>query len=341
MFSLLTLLIGCKDRSQSNWESCTDEVISYAGTEESEFGFRMLSTGLDVYITAPSNCTSPLYKLSDSEITPQSWSTETCDRWGQELVLQNGSPVLFGPLSNTRWQNSDGNLDINTPNIRRLQTLPDGRLVQLFTNTVKIGGIEHPLPATSMDLTNFDTHVAVLMRGTPTQIWTVEDTFTFENNTSFFSRIHPFALDLGGRKQWVLGGSSELVYTNGDTLFTVELPDWSILQPDVEHHPHISMGYASALIDLDDDGLLDWVVGAPTAGSGQDEGFPEQAGWVGWFEQRGREWILQQEWTGTKPFEHFGWSLALQQSESKRSVLVGAPGVSTVKQTVCVQQARR
>ena len=49
-----------------------------------------------------------------------------------------------------------------------------------------------------MDLASFDNHVAVLMRGTPTQIWTVENTFTFEDITSLYSRIHPFALDLAG-----------------------------------------------------------------------------------------------------------------------------------------------
>ena len=87
-----------------------------------------------------------------------------------------------------------------TTNIRRLDTLPDGRLVQLFQNSVKIGGIDHPLPSTSMDMANYDNHVAVLMRGTPTQIWTVEDTFIFEDNTPLYSRIHPFAPALTGRK---------------------------------------------------------------------------------------------------------------------------------------------
>ena len=151
----------------------------------------------------------------------------------------------------------------------------------------------------------------------------------------------PLALDLTGRKQWVLGGGTDLTYTNGDTLFTVEIPDWSILKQDIEHHPHISIGYSSALLDLDNDGHLDWVVGAPTAGSGNNPAFPEQAGWVGWFEQDNRQWILRQEWTGGNTFAHFGWSLAIQQTDTKRIVFAGAPCASTVSNTICFQQVEK
>lgn len=338
MFSLLTLLFGCKDRSQTNWELCTEDLATYTDTEETEFGFRMLSEGKEVYITAPSNCTSPLHKISNNELVSQSWSTDACTRWGQEITLKDGLPVLFGPLSDTRWQNSTDTLELSSTNVRRLDTLPDGRLVQLFTNTVKIGGIEHPLPATSIDMARYGSDIAVLMRGTPTQVWTLNATFVFNDTTNLLNRIHPFAPALTGKPQWVLGGGPDLLYTDGYTLYTVELPDWSRLKQDMVNHPHVSMGYASALMDIDNDGQMDWFVGAPTAGSGQDSNFAEHAGWVGWFELRNHEWILQQEWTGTKEFEHFGWSLALQQSESKRSILVGAPGVSTVTETVCVQQ---
>ena len=341
MFSLLTLLFGCKDSGLENWEVCPEESISYSGTEGSEFGFRLLSHNDDIFITSPSDCSTPIHALDENGITPQEWKEEECARWGQEVTFKDDTPVLFGPLSESRWQNSESTLDIGAINIRRLQTLPDGRLVQLFPNSVKIGGIDHPLPSTSMDLANFDNHVAVLMRGTPTQIWTVEDTFIFEDNTSLYSRIHPFALDLAGRKQWVLGGGADLTYTNGETLFTVEIPDWSLLKQDIEHHPHISIGYSSALLDLDNDGHLDWVVGAPTAGSGNNPEFPEQAGWVGWFEQDNRQWILRQEWTGGNTFAHFGWSLAIQQTDTKRIVFAGAPGASTVSNTICFQQVEK
>ena len=341
MFSLLILLLGCKDRSQTNWELCTGDLETYVDVEDSEFGFRMLSDGEDVYITAPSKCTSPLYKLSNSELTSQSWSTDGCARWGQEITLKDGSPVLFGPLSDIRWQNDTEALELSSTNVRRLDTLPDERLVQLFTNSVKIGGIEHPLPATSIDMARYDDDIAVLMRGTPTQVWTLNATFGFSETTNLLNRIHPFAPALTGKPQWVLGGGPDLLYTDGETLYSVQLPDWSLLKQDMVNHPHVSMGYASALMDIDDDGQMDWFVGAPTAGSGQDGDFAEQAGWVGWFELRNREWILQKEWLGTKAFEHYGWSLALQQSDSQRSILVGAPGVSTVTETVCLQQTRK
>ena len=340
MFSLLSLLFGCKD-SLENWEVCPAEDISYSGTEDSEFGFRLLSQDNSVLITAPSDCSTPLYTLKENGITPQDWPMEGCSRWGQEITFKDGKSVLFGPLSQSRWQNTDGDLSIDAGSVRRLETLPDGRLVQLFPYTVKIGGIDHPLPAPGMDLANFDNNVAVLMRGIPTQIWTVQDTFVFEDNASLYSRIHPFALDLAGRKQWVIGGGTDLVYTNGKTLFTVELPERSILKQDIEHHPHISMGYSSVLMDFDDDGHLDWVVGAPTAGSGNDPVFPEQAGWVGWFEQNNREWILRQEWTGNGSFAHLGWSLAILQTESARTVFAGSPGDSKVSSTVCFQQVER
>ena len=341
MFSLLTLLFGCKDRSPKDWEPCTEELTTYTGPEESEFGFRMLANGSEVYITAPSNCTSPLYKLSNGELTAQSWTTDACARWGQEITLRDGSPVLFGPLSDTRWQNDVNNIELTSTNIRRLGTLPDGRLVQLFNNSVKIGGIEHPLPATSIDMARYDDDIAVLMRGIPTQVWTLNATFVFNETTNLLSRIHPFGPALTGKPQWVLGGGPDLLYTDGDTLYTVELPDWSRLKQDMVNHPHISMGYASKLMDLDNDGLLDWIVGAPTAGSGQNEGFPEQSGWVGWFEQRGRGWELQKEWTGASPFALFGWSVTIQQSDIQRSVLIGSPGASTVSQAACFQPVER
>ena len=129
--------------------------------------------------------------------------------------------------------------------------------------------------------------------------------------------------------------------TPTEKLFTVELPDWSLLKQDIEHHPHISMGYASVLIDLDNDAHLDWVVGAPTAGSGNNPDFPEQAGWVGWFEQNDREWVLRQEWTGAGTFDHFGWSLGIQQTDTQRTVFAGAPGSSTVSSTLCSQKGRK
>ena len=62
---------------------------------------------------------------------------------GQEITFKDNAPVLFGPLSESRWQNAESTLDVGSTNIRRLEVLPDGRLVQLFPNTVKIGGIDH------------------------------------------------------------------------------------------------------------------------------------------------------------------------------------------------------
>lgn len=340
MFSLLILLLGC-NASPENWEVCPSEDISYSGAEGSEFGFRLLSKEDSIFITAPSDCSTPLYSLDESGITPQDWNEEGCARWGQEITLQNNAPVLYGPLSETRWQNAESTLDIGSNSIRRLITLPDKRLVQLLPSTVKIGGIEHPLPTSSMDFATFQNHVAVLMRGMPTQIWTLEDTFVFEDNGSLYSRIHPFALDLAGRKQWVLGGGTDLTYTNGKTLFTVEIPEWSILKQDIDHHPHISIGYSSALLDFDNDGRLDWVVGAPTAGSGNNPAFPEQSGWVGWFEQDNRQWVLRQEWIGGSTFAHFGWSLGIHQTDTKRIVFAGSPGTSTVSNTICYQQVEK
>ena len=98
------------------------------------------------------------------------------------------------------------------------------------------------------------------------------------------------------------------VYGRRQTYTLSDLPDWSRLKQDMENHPHVSMGYASALIDIDDDGQMDWFVGAPTAGSGQDGDFAEQAGWIGWFELRNREWILQSRMDWARTFDHFGWS---------------------------------
>ena len=99
------------------------------------------------------------------------------------------------------------------------------------------------------------------------------------------------------------------------------------------------MGYASALMDLDNDGQMDWFVGAPTAGSGQDGDFAEQAGWIGWFELRqSRGFYVKSGWA-QRISNTYGWSLALQQSDTKRSIVfAGAPGVSTVLNTICFQQ---
>ena len=335
MFSLLTLVLSCKGTQEAhiNWTTCTDDATVYTGETGSEFGFRMLTKNDALYITAPSNCDTPLYTLESSGIVPVSWESTECARWGQELT-HLAQPVLYGPLSERQW-NTD--IEIGSTNIKRLQTLPDGRLVQLGPDFVKIGGIHHPLPGISMDMARYDDVIAVLMRGIPTQIWTIDATFTFDQSTALFNRIHPFVQTLSGNHQWVLGGGSQLVYTDGEAMYTVPLPEWSRLQQDLRHHPAISIGYASTLTDINDDGILDWIVGAPTAGSGNSSTFPEQAGWVGWFEHRNREWILVQEWTGTETFEHLGWSVAIYETKGKRSVFAGSPGTSRVSEIVCLE----
>lgn len=293
----------------------------------------MLTKDDTLYITAPSDCSTPLYTLESDGIIGVEWENTECARWGQELSHIN-HPVLYGPLSTQRW-NTD--IEIGSTNITRLQALPDERLVQLGPNSVKIGGITHPLPRTSIDMARYDDDIAVLMRGSPAQVWTLEATFTFDESPALFSRIHPFVQTLSGTHQWVLGGGSDLTYTDGESLHTVQLPEWSLLQQDMAHHPAVSMGYSSALADINDDGILDWIVGAPTAGSGNADNFPEHAGWVGWFEHHDRSWILRKEWIGSEPFEHFGWSVAIHNTAGKRSILSGSPGASRVSEIHCLE----
>ena len=92
---------------------------------------------------------------------------------------------------------NDATASISRPSIFGVWTpYPMDDWCKLFTNVVKIGGIEHPLPSTSIDMARYDDDIAVLMRGTPTQIWTLNDTFVFNDTTHLLNRIHPFALAL-------------------------------------------------------------------------------------------------------------------------------------------------
>ena len=80
---------------------------------------------------------------------------------------------------------------------------------------------------------------------------------------------------------------------------------------------------------------LDWVVGAPTAGSGNNPGFPEQAGWVGWFEQNDLSGSFVK--SGLVSLDHFGWS-KVYSKPTPNALCLQVPGSSTVSSTLCSQR---
>ena len=89
--------------------------------------------------------------------------------------------------------------------------------------------------------------------------------------------------------------------------------------------------------DIDGDCYPDWLVGAPTAGSGLIDGFPKQSGWVGWLEFEDT-WTLQREWTGDLSFDYFGWSLEIMNTNNKRRAFVGTPKRSHVQEILAFEK---
>jgi hypothetical protein len=143
-----------------------------------------------------------------------------------------------------------------------------------------------------------------------------------------------YTLQHDDQRLTVIGGGQQVYTWVDDQANALDIDPTSMLGRDQIYHPHVSIGYASVLTDIDGDGSLDWFIGAPTAGSGQTSGFEEHAGWVGWFEQIDGRWQLEREWTGTEAFAHFGWSLVVLSTSTRFSIAVGAPNQSTVTEII-------
>ncbi len=343
-FNVLLVFFSCKDKGSNTetWTTCPVEKEVWNGPSGSEFGFRMVQdTESDLlWITAPEKCEAPLYTLDNQTLVSVDWSPSGCPtRIGQEIALESTTPWLYSPLRKTWIQMQSADPIEGQIEGRRLNYTSTNRKVLVDEYTVQAGGITHTLPALGMDLAVYADTIAVLTRGTAegsTFVWIEGDSTALSNNDALYSRIHHFAPDKLGKPQWVLGGGSELHYLSNGELRVVSLPEWSILHTDLENHHRVSMGYGSDVGSLDGDANLDWVVSAPTAGSGQN-GFPEQAGWVGWLEQHNGNWILQREWIGEVAFEHLGWSLLMDDTLTQRRLLAGSPSLSTVSQLTCFE----
>lgn len=354
MFNVVFIVFACKNKDapeDSVWKTCPTQSRSWGGAPDSEFGFRLQAAEEQVWITAPQDCDTPLYTLSETGITPQPWSLERCaDRIGQEITVHKDEVWLYAPIQQ-QWLSTT---DLPPVEGRRLSHTPTDEKVLLTNGSLTMGEVVYPLPKSAMDLALYGDTPAVLLRGLPTQIWTKDgihapinnrdhtnssnDTQEETSESPLYNRIHPFLQDINGEHRWVLGGAEQLTYVQGDTLHTVSLPNWSLLKSDISEHHRISMGYASSAGNYDGDIHLDWIVGAPTAGSGQVVDFPEQAGWVGWFEQDHGTWTLRKEWVGSEPFAHLGMSVSLFATPTERRIIAGAPGSDRIDQLHCLQK---
>ncbi len=343
MFNVVFVLFSCKDKGSGNtpWDVCSVETRTWDGPNGSEFGFRIQKDKESnvIWLTAPEDCETPLYTLENNTLASVDWAPEECmPRIGQEIALESTTPWLYAPLSKT-WIDTQSNDIIDA---RRLAYTSTTRKILLDERTVQAGGTTHTLPALGMDLAVYADRVAVLTRGsseTSGYVWVDGDSTALPNDDTLYNRIHHFAPAPLGKPQWLLGGGGEtLRYLSNDGLTTVALPEWSLLHTDIPNHHRISMGYDSTLGSLDGDVHLDWVVSAPTAGSGQN-GFPEQAGWVGWFEQHNRVWVLQREWIGDSAFEHLGWSVLIDETTTQHRLLAGSPTISKLSQLTCFESA--
>ena len=348
MFNVVFIVFACKNKDapvDSVWKTCPTQSRSWNGVPDSEFGFRLQAAEEQVWITAPQDCDTPLYILEEEGINPQSWSLENCtDRVGQEITVNKNDVWLYAPIQQ-QWLSMNESTSVNG---RRLSFTPTDKKVLLTDSSLTIGEVIHPLPKSAIDLTLYGEIPAVLLRGLPTQIWTedgihiplrdADDRSDEQIERSLYNRIHPFLQDVNGKNRWVLGGGEQLTYLQEDTLYTVSLPHSSILQSDISEHHRISMGYASSIGNYDNDVHLDWIVGAPTAGSGQTLDFPEQAGWVGWFERVNGSWILQKEWVGSEAFAHLGMSVSFFTTPTERRIIAGSPGLDQIDQLHCLQK---
>ena len=177
--------------------------------------------------------------------------------------------------------------------------------------------------------------VAVLFRTSPALVWsTVDNTEYTVPSEQLFSRIH----SIKETSSWVLGGTSELLLWDGTTFTEIEWPEDSLISRDLKNHPWVSLGYSNVSGDLDGDSNPDWLVGAPTAGSGSLSGFPKQAGWVGWLEFNGTQWELQREWTGNQSYSYFGWALEMLEEDSQHLVFAGIPGQDKVQNIITFEK---
>lgn len=336
MFSLVFLSFSCKNNvpTPSNWQPCEDAPVDWQGPEGSDFGFRLHLHQDKVYITAPNDCNTPLYQLDDNRLSPLEWNTDEClPRLGQDIVSDE-QVWLYAPTKQ-EWHTG------YAPNVltgRRL-TFVEDQAVLLTTNALYHNDQMVSFDHSSVDMARYATDIAVLLRSSPASIWTKKGTYTLNEQDGLFNRIHPFISTANGERQWLLGGGQELVIVNStaQTNRKITLPTNSRLQTESTKHPLSSIGYSSALGDIDRDGRLDWLVGAPTAGSGTSEEFPEQAGWIGWLEQHNGQWLLQQEWVGAEPFAHLGMSLIIQTSDTRQRVLGGASGTNSVSELFCLE----
>lgn len=333
MIIVLIPWLGCKQKNEKEAtidpprvEVSSDQLRQWSGEQDTRFGSALLANNDTLWISAPEDCNTTLYTVDNQTLAPVSGFQQCGVQEGHDLIQGPDAPWVYTPLPTPTWVDQNANRIA----ARRIAWQRDefywstGQSIQ---NIDQNWELEHSL----QDLTAYDQSIVALLNDTPQQLWVLETnepvTIPFSNKSEF-STIH--GLRYEDTHLLVLGGGQTLWFGEPDSLEQLVIPEDSALGTDLPYHPHISIGYSSVLTDIDGDEQLDLFVGAPTAGAGFTNGFFEHAGWVGWFEQKNSAWIWQREWVGPEAFAHFGWQLAVIDTDQRHTVVVGAPGANRV-----------
>lgn len=338
MIIVLIPWFACKSKPEKDVirnlrvELASESLRSWTGTEGSRFGTALQYWNGTLWISAPEDCDHTLFQVIDDILSPVQNHSNCTGQEGHQLQIGPDDLWLYTPMPSPSWQSLSG----ESIEGRRVAWL-DG--VSYWTNDSTVQSSDSSVAFTEniQDFTVQNDQWIALLNGAPQSLVTTDTSDTPVILESLSQSPRLYTLQHNDQSLTVIGGGQQVQIWTGEQVTALDINPTSTLGKDQAYHPHVSIGYASVLTNIDGDDHLDWFIGAPTAGSGQTFGFEEHAGWVGWFEQIDGTWQLQREWLGTEAFAHFGWSITAISTSTRFSIAVGAPNKDTVTEIIAFE----
>ena len=336
MIIVLIPWLACKSKTEKDntlpeprVELALESLRSWTGTAGSRFGTSLQYWNDTLWISAPDDCEHTLYQVTNDTLSPVQNHSNCAGQEGHQMLIGPDDLWLYTPLPSPSWQSLSGEI-INGRRMAWLEGVPHWTT----DSTVQSADSNVAFTENIQDLTVHKEQWIALLNGTLQSIVTSENSDSPATLDSLVQSPRLYTLHHDDQPLTIIGGGQRVYTWVDDQVTALDIDPTSILGRDQAYHPHVSIGYAGVLTDIDGDGYLDWFIGAPTAGSGQTSSLEEHAGWVGWFEQIDNTWQLQREWTGTEAFAHFGWSLVVLSTSTRFSIAVGAPNQGTVTEII-------